>query len=109
MNALSLPVIPLTITVSLCLVFTFVIFFLREHSRRFSNAERESLLPLADETPRLAGRMRPVPTPTPDHAPARTHGHAHDHDHADDGCGCRTGRKAPCPGCLKRPVSPASS
>jgi hypothetical protein len=48
-------VIPLTVTVSLCLVFTFVVFFLRENSRRFSNAERESLLPLADETPRTAG------------------------------------------------------
>jgi len=54
-NAVPLPVIPLTITVSLCLVFTFVIFFLREHARRFGNAERESLLPLADETPRIAG------------------------------------------------------
>jgi hypothetical protein len=50
-----MPVIPLTITVSLCLVFTFVVFFLREHARRFGNAERESLLPLADETPRVAG------------------------------------------------------
>jgi hypothetical protein len=48
-------VIPLTLTVSLCLVFTFVVFFLRENSRRFSNAERESLLPLAEETPRTAG------------------------------------------------------
>jgi hypothetical protein len=48
-------VIPLTLTVSLCLVFTFVVFFLRENSRRFSNAERESLLPLADETPRTVG------------------------------------------------------
>jgi hypothetical protein len=48
-----MPVIPLTITVSLCLVFTFVVFFVRENARRFSNAERESLLPLAEETPRL--------------------------------------------------------
>lgn len=55
MSALSLPVIPLTISVSLCLVFTFVLFFLREQTRRFGNAERESLLPLAEETPRLAG------------------------------------------------------
>ncbi len=51
MNSMS--VIPLTITVSLCLVFTFVVFFIRENSRRFSNAERESLLPLAEETPRV--------------------------------------------------------
>lgn len=83
-------VIPLTLTISLCLVFTFVIFFLRENSRRrFSSAEREALLPLADETPRVA-------------APALSHAHpTHDahHDHAD--CGCKDGRRAPCPGCLK--------
>jgi cbb3-type cytochrome oxidase subunit 3 len=47
-------VVPLTLTISLCLVFTFVVFFLREHSRhRFSGAESESLLPLADETPHV--------------------------------------------------------
>ena len=50
-----MPVIPLTITVSLCLVLTFLVFFIREQSRRFGNAERESLLPLAEETPRIAG------------------------------------------------------
>jgi hypothetical protein len=43
-------VVPLTLTVSLCLVFTFVVFFLREHSRRrFSSAESDALLPLSDE------------------------------------------------------------
>lgn len=56
MNHFSLPVIPLAVAVSLCLAFTFIVFFLREHTRRFSNAERESLLPLAEETPRLAER-----------------------------------------------------
>jgi hypothetical protein len=64
-------VIPLTLSISLCLVFTFVVFFLREQARRpFSSAERESLLPLADETPRLdasgalrrPGRSRPPRT-----------------------------------------------
>lgn len=50
-------VIPLTLSISLCLVFTFVVFFLRDHARHsFSSAERESLLPLADETPRSAVR-----------------------------------------------------
>jgi hypothetical protein len=49
-------VVPLTLTISLCLVFTFVLFFLREFTRRrFSGAESDSLLPLAEETPRLAG------------------------------------------------------
>lgn len=48
-------VVPLTLTISLCLVFTFVIFFLREHARgRLSSAERDSLLPLAEEEPRMA-------------------------------------------------------
>ena len=76
-------VVPLTLTISLCLVFTFVVFFLREHARgRLSSAERDSLLPLADETPRLV--------------PIRAE-HAH---HGDD-CGCRTGRRAPCAGCLR--------
>ena len=50
-----MPVVPLTLTISLCLVFTFIVFFLREHSRgRVSSAERDSLLPLADESRRLA-------------------------------------------------------
>ena len=50
-----MPVVPLTLTISLCLVFTFVVFFLREHARgRLSSAERDSLLPLAEETARLA-------------------------------------------------------
>ncbi len=53
-------VIPLTLTISLCLVFTFVIFFLREQARRpFGSAERDSLLPLADETPRAADPAEP--------------------------------------------------
>ena len=52
-------VIPLTLTISLCLVFTFVVFFLRKQSRHsFSSAERESLLPLTEETPRPEGAMR---------------------------------------------------
>lgn len=50
-----MPVVPLTLTISLCLVFTFIVFFLREHSRgRVSSAERDSLLPLAEENRRLA-------------------------------------------------------
>lgn len=48
-------VVPLTLTISLCLVFTFIVFFLREHARgRVSSAERDSLLPLAEE-----GRQTP--------------------------------------------------
>lgn len=48
-------VVPLTLTISLCLVFTFIIFFLREQARgHLSSPERDSLLPLAEERPRLA-------------------------------------------------------
>ena len=43
-------VVPLTLTISLCLVFTFIVFFLREQARgRLSSPERDSLLPLAGE------------------------------------------------------------
>ena len=50
-----MPVVPLTLTISLTLVFTFVIFFLREHARgRVSSAERDSLLPLNEETPKIS-------------------------------------------------------
>jgi hypothetical protein len=52
-------VVPLTLTISLCLVFTFVVFFIREHYyRRFGSAESDALLPLADETK--------SPTPQPE-------------------------------------------
>lgn len=62
-------VIPLTLTISLCLVFTFIVFFLRENSRHFSDAERESLLPLAEETPRtVAPALRSARSNSP-HAP----------------------------------------
>jgi hypothetical protein len=74
-------VVPLTLTISLTLVFTFVIFFLREHARgRLSSAERDSLLPLAEENARLARVM------------TRTDRPAHR-------CGCVDGTRAPCSGC----------
>jgi hypothetical protein len=82
--------IPLTLAVSLSLVFTFIVFFLREHARgRLSSAERDSLLPLAEESPRLARAVAGSDE-------------AHHGDRADgDACGCRTGRRAPCAGCLR--------
>lgn len=50
-------VVPLTLAISLLLVATFVVFFLREHSRGASSSpERDSLLPLEEETPQVAGR-----------------------------------------------------
>lgn len=54
-------VVPLTLAISLCLVFTFIVFFLRENARgRESSAERDSLLPLADEGRRLARMAGPA-------------------------------------------------
>ncbi|MEO5959358.1 MAG: hypothetical protein ABIZ49_06430 [Opitutaceae bacterium] len=89
-----MPVVPITLTISLCLVFTFVIFFLREHARgRVTSFERDSLLPLAEENPRLAHA-------TTSHDSAG-HGDARQSS-GDDGCGCQNGSRAPCPGCLRR-------
>jgi hypothetical protein len=46
-------VIPLTLAISLVLALAFVAFFLREHERGCrGGAERDSLLPLAEETKR---------------------------------------------------------
>ena len=51
-----MPVIPLTVVTGLCLVFTFLVFFLREHARgRMSSIERDSLLPFAEEGRRQPG------------------------------------------------------
>jgi hypothetical protein len=57
-------VIPLTLTISLGLALTFVAFFLREHGRPGrGGAERDSLLPLAEETARPAPARMPVQPP----------------------------------------------
>ncbi|MEY4940163.1 MAG: hypothetical protein RIQ93_1898 [Verrucomicrobiota bacterium] len=88
-----MPVVPLTLTISLTLVFSFVIFFLREHARgRISSSERDSLLPLAEEDSRLAGLAGPLAAARHD---AEGHGER-------DGCGCRDGSQAPCAGCRRR-------
>ncbi len=91
-----MPVVPLTLTISLCLVFTFVVFFLREQARgQASSAERDSLLPLAEEKPALA---RVAVAGEPEH---HDHNHA-SYRHAGDACGCRDGSRPPCVGCLRR-------
>ena len=96
-------VIPLTVFCSLGLVFVFVVLFWREQRRRFGSAERDSLLPLADETPRLA---HPTPTPAPAAGapgaaePEPTH-------HSADACGCTRGEHSPCAGCERRSATPA--
>ncbi|HWA08496.1 MAG TPA: hypothetical protein VG838_03430 [Opitutaceae bacterium] len=84
-----MPVIPLTLSISLCLVFTFVVFFLREHAaRRTGGMEHASLLPLAEEIP------RPVPSKAETDSGESP---------ATGGCGCRRPGASPCAGCLARP------
>lgn len=81
-------VILLTLTISLCLAATFVLFFLRESAHRsFSSAEHDSLLPLAEEEPTLAGRSGKKPSGSGSHA-----------------CGCTAdgasgGSSSPCAAC----------
>jgi len=59
-------VIPITVSFSLLLVLCFVVLFVREQRRgRFGGTERDSLLPLADETPRRADAARVRPRFTP--------------------------------------------
>ena len=83
-------VIPLTIFFSLLLAGLFIALFVHDqHRRRFASAERDSLLPLAEEDAHVAS------------------GHADGHDHAD-ACGCRDGSRPPCPGCLKRAAAPTT-
>lgn len=77
-------VIPLTLIISLCLAFTLVIFILRKNLKRVASTAREPVRQVTDATPRLA---------EPQH---------HDHDDDPYGCGCQSGRRVPCSGCLKR-------
>jgi len=84
-------VIPLTLTISLCLVATFVLFFLRESTRRrFSSAESDALLPLAEEGQRETG---PIVLELRGRAPRRRFG----------GCSRRHADDADCDGCSDCP------
>jgi len=58
MIPIELSVVPLTLTISLTLVATFVVFFIREQRRKgFGGWEGEALLPLADERQRAEKRV----------------------------------------------------
>jgi hypothetical protein len=96
-------VIPITLAISLCLTLTFILFFWREQMRHgFSSAERDSLLPLGEETPgavstaqghNAAPLVLELKGIKPRHvrgACGRAAGHSHDADHP------------PCAGCAHR-------
>lgn len=88
-------VIPITLFFSLLLAGTFVVLFAREQRRhRFTSAERDSLLPLADETSLVVGADHEDNEPE-DEAPAG-------HGPGDGRCGCHAGARPPCPDCLRR-------
>ena len=58
-------VIPLTIFFSLLLAGLFIALFVHEQRRRrFTSAEHDSLLPLAEEAPREAGRRSVLVPPS---------------------------------------------
>jgi hypothetical protein len=60
-------VIPLTVLFSLLLAGLFIVLFAHEQRRRrFSSPERDSLLPLAEETPHEAGRAQSRPAAGPE-------------------------------------------
>lgn len=85
-------VIPLTLVISLCLVFTFVVFFLLEHSRnRYGSSESHAILPLADETPVLV----PVRLDSASSAARRS----------SSRCGCLPGEPSACAACRLRSAS----
>jgi hypothetical protein len=67
-------VIPITIFVSLLLTLGFVVLFAREYRRRpFASPERDSLLPLADETPRTVRDSLPEPAGSAGGPPLQPH------------------------------------
>lgn len=88
-------VIPLTLTISLCLVFTFLVFFLREHSRsRLSSAERDAMLPFADEKTRAVAQA-PLTISFKDRK-------ARAHAHEDGRCSENKPDAERCPDCPSR-------
>lgn len=78
-------VIPLTLIISLCLVFIFVVFFLREHARaKASSPERDSMLPFADES--MNDQEKLVVNFKGKKAPENPYRHVHGvHRHGPDG------------------------
>lgn len=95
-------VIPLTICFSLLLAGLFIVLFVHEQRRRrFASPERDSLLPLADETPRIASEVRGPHEPNLRGLPAIGRATA-GAQVSPATCGCRRGARVPCADCLRR-------
>ena len=91
-------VIPVTLAISLGLLVLFIVLFMREHRRsRLSSPDRDALLPLADEKPRVsAGRedgTRVISFAGRDPGAGRRHA---------DGSGCGGDGRGRCPDCSSR-------
>lgn len=100
-------VIPLTIIVSLFLVFTFVVFFLREQSRsRVSSPERDSMLPFGKET--SDGGEALIIDFKDKQVPSKPHRHVHgDHRHGPEGACENKPDHARCGDCPSRKTKAA--
>ena len=89
-------IVPLTLVISLCLTFTFIVFFAREQARRrFSSSETESLLPLLDEKS-AAATTPATPAHVIDFSKARTR--CQHHHTCARGENCEHGRHQTRPG-----------
>ncbi len=90
-------VIPITLVISLCLVLTFVVLFLRQHARsKLSSPERDAMLPFSDDPPSQAKAPELVidfknRKPTTRHEPK----------HQDGGCSNKADHER-CPDCQNR-------
>ncbi len=100
-------VIPLTIIISLLLVFTFVVFFLREQARsRLSSPERDSMLPFGAEK-NDGGSAKLVIDFKDRKAPQNPHRHAHGvHRHGPGGACENKPEHARCGDCPSRKSKP---
>lgn len=95
-------VIPVTLAISLCLTLTFILFFWREQTRQtFSSAERDALLPLAEEGSELGAKPAPLVLELKGRAPRHAHAHGACARRRASGDSSATDH-APCEGCAKR-------
>ncbi|MCB1234084.1 MAG: hypothetical protein KDM91_03325 [Verrucomicrobiae bacterium] len=95
-------VLLLTTLFSVAFAVLFLALFVRDRQRRvFGGAEREALLPLDDEWDGSGHHGQPRAHGSED-PPRAGEGHEEHDDHGEEGCGCLSGKKPPCVGCLRQ-------